>query len=70
MCILPELDLILGALPRGPYVGFTLPPTSLLLLSSPPFSLLNKQKQNYLFWSSSCLPAALWRDHVRICVAG
>lgn len=50
MCILPELDLILGALPPGPYVRFT-------PLSSPPSSLLNKQKQNYLFWSSFCLPA-------------
>lgn len=50
MCILPELDLILGALPPGPHVRFT-------PLSSPPSSLLNKQKQNYLFWSSSCLPA-------------
>lgn len=54
MCILPELDFILGALPQGPYVRFYTLPLS-PLLSPPPFSLSYKQKQNYLFWSSSCL---------------
>ncbi len=71
MCILPELDLILGALPRGPYVRFTL---------SPPYSYVPflfffsvEQTETELPLVEPLLPprlAASWRDHVRICVAG
>lgn len=54
MCILPELDLILETLSRGPPMLDLLPtPTPNTLLSPPSlFSVSNKQKQNCLFWSS------------------
>lgn len=54
MCILPELDLILGTLPRGPPMLDLLPTLTPNTLLSPPlsFSVSNKQKQNCLFWSS------------------
>lgn len=44
---------------------FPSPPRILPLLSSPlSLSLPNKQEQNYLFWSSSCLPHALHRGEI------
>lgn len=49
MCILPELDLILGAPPPGRSVRFTAPPL-------PVAPLLNKQQRNNLVWSRSSSP--------------
>lgn len=48
MCILPELDLILGALPAAALCQIYTPSNLLTVATS---SLLNKQKQNYLFRS-------------------
>lgn len=71
MCILPELDLILGTLPRGPPMLDLLPTLTPNTLLSPP-SLFPCQTNRSRIASSgapACSIAALWQDHVRICVA-